>query len=505
MPLREVLCECVQEYGLDALTQRNRAVGLVADRLPGHRRDRWLVTVCLEARVVDGLLVDMSTRSQERLIGRLVNDFAVESDAATYVVNALIAAIRASRIPPVDAGEPRVPQSREVLIARWATCLAAAVGGLGVAIAARNAAPATAGAWALLAAVLATSLVFQQFLRLSRRLSPLDDADHLREVVRQLAALQPQVSRADARHAADFDRVQVAKARLVKHNEATKQDTPKWQKQLASRQEARDNAWRDAEKTECGHLHTKESELRDRIASHRLALANCERSFDMKVAERVRIMRQPFVAAALRNAELTDAEVDGLGEHGLSRLAAAGYRTAYDVLHGAPESVFGLGQKERSGLRTWAQGVAETAERMAPTDLADDIKRSLLAEHDTLLARLRSEIDTREEQLVHMVASKEKLVSAARARIDHEFHVSSAAADQERNNREQAARRREDDLTRALQAAERVHGESIFAQQQVRESMNLLVARRDRLARRHNAATNLTLGSFLRAVMRFRD
>lgn len=89
MELQDILQGLIGEFGPGLLRERSRLLGLVADRHPAARREKWLLRVAYEAGIVEGLQRDGGEHAQRRAWSRLTDDYVIEAEAAWATVAAL--------------------------------------------------------------------------------------------------------------------------------------------------------------------------------------------------------------------------------------------------------------------------------------------------------------------------------------------------------------------------------------------------------------------------------
>jgi hypothetical protein len=108
MELQDILRVLVGEFGPGLLRERSRLLGLVADRYPAARREKWLLRVAYEAGIVEGLQRDGGEHAQRRAWQRLTGDYVIEPEAAWATVAALCGAFGHAVVAQAKA--PAVPQ-----------------------------------------------------------------------------------------------------------------------------------------------------------------------------------------------------------------------------------------------------------------------------------------------------------------------------------------------------------------------------------------------------------
>lgn len=122
MELQDILRVLVGEFGPGVLRERSRLLGLVADRHPAARREKWLLRVAYEAGIVEGLQRDGGEHAQRRAWSRLTDDYVIEAEAAWATVAALCevfghAVVRSDPSKPAPAPPPTaVPKPAATLI-----------------------------------------------------------------------------------------------------------------------------------------------------------------------------------------------------------------------------------------------------------------------------------------------------------------------------------------------------------------------------------------------------
>jgi formylglycine-generating enzyme required for sulfatase activity len=93
MDLQNILQALVREFGPEVLKERNRALGLVADRHPAAQREQRLLRRVYEAGIVEDLRRDGGEHAQRRALQRLTWDYLTEPGLAAVAVEALCVAL----------------------------------------------------------------------------------------------------------------------------------------------------------------------------------------------------------------------------------------------------------------------------------------------------------------------------------------------------------------------------------------------------------------------------
>jgi DNA-binding helix-hairpin-helix protein with protein kinase domain len=211
-----------------------------------------------------------------------------------------------------------------------------------------------------------------------------------------------------------------------------------------------------------------------------------------------RDVHKPFIEGQLRMHAITSASIPGLGEYGLGRLRDAGFLTALDILSGRSFALFGLGQRERFGLLTWAEGLREKAERNTPDDLPSQQADPVNTYWNDRRATLDRELTALDGQIADSERSRREAFVAERRRLLERLQADLQQYDEECRGRDLDAQLQRHQLNLALRYAEKRRNSEVME----------VAAQRSKIDEREKALESgkkaCLVGQELKAVLSFR-
>lgn len=125
MNLADILTTLIREHGKDILKNRGQVMGIVADRHPNAKREQNLIKVIYNVGLIEELLRDGGSHSQQRMIKKLKDEYLINDTSAEEVVLAVCKAMNlngqecqpavvvptgSERIAPISQPKPELSQ-----------------------------------------------------------------------------------------------------------------------------------------------------------------------------------------------------------------------------------------------------------------------------------------------------------------------------------------------------------------------------------------------------------
>jgi hypothetical protein len=263
----------------------------------------------------------------------------------------------------------------------------------------------------------AVLLVEFQYESFQRRLANPEIEHEITTAERRATEIESQKRSLDKSYDESTRRVKEAEIAVSEYAAVLAKESALWTRRLVDVRSALPLALKNADLLSSQALLKKQEEVQRQKDSLSQRIAICE---TLRVARGnllLKEMRSSHVDGVLRDRDLSDVCFEGLGATLLSRLKAAGFCTAFDVLAGNVRTVNGIGTGRAYALERWARELREGAETAAPKHLPHKVLEELAAECGSQTQGLEEQKEALDRELGQFSSHLEQSLARERSNL----------------------------------------------------------------------------------------